>query len=195
MLPAPGLRPEDELGRPCGITGLDDLDPARILAARWAGRTPARQDEPKPGAVAGQAPLSRRFPGLAPGQDRELSTAERGPAIGSLHAAYLALVPASRPADILPLTGWLGSDQFDSNLPIAAVLRSGEERFGARLIEAGHAEIRLLVDRPPRSLPEARAIAAEHRAFADECGGRGLSTIPAIATALVSSPFWSFWRD
>ena len=62
-------------------------------------------------------------------------------------------------------------------------------------MEAGHAEIRLLVDRPPRTLDRAQAVAAEHYALADECSGRGLSTIPAIAASLIGSPFWSFWWD
>lgn len=75
------------------------------------------------------------------------------------------------------------------------MLRSWEDRFGARLVEAGHAEIRLLVDRPPRTLDHAQAVAAEHYAVADECSGRGLSTIPAIAASLIGSPFWSFWWD
>jgi hypothetical protein len=197
LMPAPGLCPEDELGGPCGVTGLDDLDAASVLAARWDGRMPSGDQEEEIGHwQAGlQVPFPRRFPGLAARQEQELSSAERGKAIGSLQAAYLGLVPAARPADILPLIGWLGSDRFDSALPMAAVLRSWEDRFGARLVEAGHDEIRLLVDKPPRTPGHARAIAAEHYAFADECGGRGLSTVPAIADNLIGSPFWTFWWD
>jgi hypothetical protein len=174
LMPAPGLRPWEELGGPCGITGLDDLDAASILSARWDGQMSDddQEDEHEPWQAGLRVPFSRRFPGLA-----------------------LGLVPAARPADILPLIGWLGSDRFDSALPIAAVLRSWEDRFGARLVEAGHDEIRLLVDRPPRTLDHARAVAAEHYALADECGGRGLSTVPAIAASLIGSPFWAFWWD
>lgn len=47
LMPAPGLRPWEELGGPCGITGLDDLDPASILAARWDGQMPADDREDK----------------------------------------------------------------------------------------------------------------------------------------------------
>lgn len=45
---------------------------------------------------------------------------------------------------VLPLIGWTASDQFADALPVAAVLRSWEDRFGARLLEVGFAEIRLL---------------------------------------------------
>jgi hypothetical protein len=95
----------------------------------------------------------------------------------------------------IPLIGWACTDQWQDALLIAAVLRSWEDRFGARLLQVGWAEIRLIVERPPRTLPEARAVAAEHFAFADECGGQGLSTVPAIAPSLINAPFWSFWWD
>lgn len=96
---------------------------------------------------------------------------------------------------MLPLIGWLASDQFEDALPVAAVLRSWEDRFGARLLEIGFAEIRLLVERPPHSVESAQRIAAEHYAFCDECGGQGLSQIPLITPSLVNAPFWAFWWD
>ena len=75
------------------------------------------------------------------------------------------------------------------------MLRSWEDRFGARLLDIGFAEIRLLVDRPPRSLEAAQRIAAEHFAFCDECGGQGLRDISSIAVSLVNAPIWTFWWD
>jgi Domain of unknown function (DUF4253) len=182
-----------ELLAPPGTGGLDAVDAAAVLAGRWDGRV-GPEEEDSAQAAADRAPFSRQFPGLAPRQDADLSVAERGTAIGSLQAAHLGLVPAARPADVLPLIGWLGTDQFDDPVPIAAVLRSWEDRFGARLLEVGFAEIRLLVQRPPRTIDAARAIAAEHFAFADESGRAG-STVSAIAESLVNEPFWSFWWD
>ena len=41
------------------------------------------------------------------------------------------------------------------------MLRSWEDRFGARLIDVGYADLRLLVERPPRTLQAAQHIAAE----------------------------------
>jgi len=57
------------------------------------------------------------------------------------------------------------------------------------------AELRLLVDRPPRTLEHASRIAAEHSVFADECAGQGLRDVPGITAALVSAPIWTFWWD
>jgi hypothetical protein len=192
-----GLRPWDDGGEflaPADLTGLDHLDAAQVLASRWDRRLPPlAEDDPQ--SAADRAPLSRQFPGLAPRQDQELSIAERGQAIGSLPAEHLALVPANRPADVLPLIGWGGTDQFEDARPIAAVLRSWEDRFGAKLLQVGWAEIRLIVERPPRTLPEALAVAAEHLAFADECAGQGLTAVGAIAASLIDAPFWSLWWD
>jgi hypothetical protein len=50
----------------------------------------------------------------------------------------------------------------------------------------------LLVSRPPRTLEAALPLAAEHQAFSDECGRRGLTQVSMIADALVDSPFWDF---
>lgn len=112
----------------------------------------------------------------------------------SLPAARIGLVPASRPVDVLPLIGWTPSDQSDA-LPIAAVVRSWEERFGARLLRVGFAEISVLVDRPPRSIEHAQRIAAEHFVFCDEYAGQGLRDIPAITASLLETPIWTFWWD
>lgn len=79
---------------------------------------------------------------------------------------------------------------------IGSVLRSWEDRFGARLLNVGPgAEIRLLVERPPRTRGTAEKIAAEHSVFCTECAGRGLRDIDQIADALVGAPFWTFWWD
>jgi hypothetical protein len=75
------------------------------------------------------------------------------------------------------------------------VLRSWEDRFGARLLEVGFAEIRLVVSRPPRTLEEALPIAAEHVAFCDECGRMGVRHVRELARMLVGNPFWDFWWD
>ena len=72
------------------------------------------------------------------------------------------------------------------------VLRSWEDRFGARLLEVGYEDIRLLVSRPPQTLEAAQRIAAEHMVFSDEAH-QGLSWVGGIARTLVNNPFWDFW--
>jgi len=131
---------------------------------------------------------------LAPPEDGKLSMAEHQQVLGSLPPAPIGLVPARRPADVLPTVGWRTIDRFPTSLPIAAVLRSWEARFGARLLDVGPgAQIRLLVERPPRSTEAAQRVAAEHFAFCDECAGQGLHDIPGIAASLVDAPVWTCW--
>jgi Domain of unknown function (DUF4253) len=88
----------------------------------------------------------------------------------------------ARPADVLPLIGWTPSDQSDA-LPAAAVVRSWEDRFGARLLRVGFAQTSLLTARPPRSTGHAQRSAAEHVVCCDECAGHGLSDIPRITAS------------
>ncbi len=79
---------------------------------------------------------------------------------------------------------------------IAAVLRTWEDRFGARLLNVGPgAEIRLLVQRPSATREAAQRVAAEHYAFADECGECGRSNIKTTSSRLVDAPTWQFWWD
>jgi hypothetical protein len=79
---------------------------------------------------------------------------------------------------------------------IGAVLRSWEDRFGARLLTVGPgAEIRLLVERPPRTQAAAEQLAAEHCVFCTECAGRGLGSVPEVARAILDAPIWTFWWD
>jgi hypothetical protein len=134
----------------------------------------------------------------APAEDTALSHDQIQNVLGSLPTARLGLVPASRPADVLPRIGWSGAaNHGPTPLPIAAVLRSWEDRFGARLLEVGFAEIQLLVERPPLAHEAARRIAAEHFAFCDECtlGQVGLSEVSTITANLVNAPIWGFWWD
>lgn len=177
------LRPwdTDEFYIPYGVAEIDRLDAAGVLAPHWwVDGPPEWELEP--------------FPGLAPAEDRQLPQDQIQEALGALRPARLGLAAASRPADVLPLIGWSGTDRFPESSPIAAVLRSWEDRFGARLLRVGFAEILLLVRRPPHSLEAARWVAAEHVAFASECG-LGLTTVSDLAATLVDAPTWSFWWD
>jgi hypothetical protein len=148
---------------PDDLAGLDHLDPAGVLGIS-----------------------------LAPAENGKLSMAECQQILGSLPPAPIGLVPARRPADVLPTVGWRTTGRFPTSLPIAAVLRSWEARFGARLLDVGPgAQIRLLVERPPRSTEAAQRVAAEHAAFCDERAGQERHDIAAIAASLVDAPVWT----
>lgn len=196
---------EQEFEDPADTTQLEHMDAASVLREMWDGTAyevgfeDADEEDEDEGVVAMRAPFSKRFPGLASAAAVPLTEDEVEAALGSLPAARIGLVPAGRPADVLPLLGWSGAGNYMENaLPIAAVLRSWEERFSARLLEVGFAEIRLLVRRPPRGYEAAQRLAAEQFAFCDECslGDQvGLNEVGAISDGLVDTPMWGFWWD
>jgi hypothetical protein len=193
-------RPWDaaEFEDPADVSRLDQMGAGQLLREFWDGELsgePEGYEEEDPDYRAMYAPFTRQFPGLAPAVTDALDPAQLQRVLDALPAARIGLVPAARPADALPQLGWLGTDHFTDALPIAAVLRSWEERFGARLLQVGFAEIKLLVERPPAGYDAALRVAAEQWAFCDECGGKGLSEVSRIAAGMSSTPVWTFWWD
>ena len=76
------------------------------------------------------------------------------------------------------------------------MLRSWEERFGARLLRIGaDAILQVLAERPPRTPELATRLAAEFYAFADEIDRSAANTVKSIAERLVGAPVWTFWWD
>jgi hypothetical protein len=199
-------RPWDkqEFGDPGDVTGLDDLDAAVVLREQWLHQTTEydgydEEDEDYQDgdfardAAQAVAPFSRRqFPGLAAAEDHQPGAGQADQVLGELGPARVGLVPASRPADVLPRLGW--NEALDT-APIAAVMRSWEDRFGARLLRVGFAQVSVLARRPPRTLESAQRLAAEQWAFCSECAGEGLHDVPSITASLMSSPIWTFWWD
>jgi hypothetical protein len=199
--------PEDNVldlfSTPFDVAELDHMSAAVVLSGLWADNTPPEFDQEPGWVVAERAPFGRQFPGLAPGGDARLSPAQLAEAVDSLAEATdapggvrLGLAVARRPADVLSAAGWQAQDMaYPPTLSIAAVLRSWEERFGARLVQIGpDATIKLLVERPPRTFDTALAVAAEHYVFCDQSQWSPHS-VPEIAQALVGAPVWSLWWD
>jgi hypothetical protein len=147
------------------------------------------------------------FPGLAPAQHQALAPAGLQAALAALEPARIGLVEASRAADVLAVVGWGEADGYGDDpagVWMGAVLRSWEDRFGAYLLAVDDLRIKLAVERPPRTIEEATAIAAEQWATCTSCGpdagveddGRyGLTDIPGIAAALPGSPVWTLSWD
>jgi hypothetical protein len=184
---------EDLFMAPCDVAELDRLDAAELLEARWEGDRD--EEDFERGAML-------PFPGLAPPTGGGPDDAARMAALRSVQPASIALIPAARPADVLPTVGWTCfddpayEDEIRNAVWIGAILRSWEDRFGAQLLAIGPgAQIELLVQRPPRTMDEAEKIAAEHSAFCTECGGEGLRAIREIAPAILAAPVWTFWWD
>jgi hypothetical protein len=173
-----------------------------VLAEQWADSAPAAEElEEDPECAAMVAPYAEEFPGLARGQAQPLTGAELSRTLGWLGAARIGLVPAARPADVLALAGYDGTvNRYGTPEPLSAALRSWEDRFGAVLAEVGFAHIRLLARRPPRTLPDAQAVAAELWSFCDESWpidkpGTAVSHVGSIATRILDIPIWSLWLD
>ena len=200
-------RPWDngEFDAPADVARLEGMDATGVLREMWDSSAYEGDDEDwdeeeeDEEMVAMRAPFSRQFPGLAPAENTPLSPDQIRNALTSLRPARLGLVPANRPADVLPLIGWSGfAPGTDETLSLATVLRSWEDRFGARLLDVGFAEIRLLAERPPRTNEAALRLAAELFVFCDECtlaGQVGLSDVSSITARLVNTPLWGFWWD
>ena len=131
---------------PADITELDRMDAAGVLASGWADSMPGEEEQEDEDTqawfAAALAPYGIRFPGLAPACSEQLDTARVRDTLAALEPARVGLVDAGRPADVLALIGWGGAvNRYQTPLPIAAVLRSWEARFAARLLEVGFADI------------------------------------------------------
>ena len=166
----PGLRgrPWDsgELGDPYPLSGADQVDVPALLAQCWEDSVEPGDDDPE--LLAMLWPFTREFPGLAPASDGPLSAAELDAALAMMRPARLGLVPASRPSDVLSLTGFSGfANGFGTPAEFTAVLRTWEERFGA-VLQVGFADVRVLVTRPPRTRRAAELVAAEISVMCDE---------------------------
>jgi Domain of unknown function (DUF4253) len=194
---------EGELYLRCDLAAVDQLNAATVLAQCWASKAPSpREFEREPEFFAHWfPPFGVGFPGLAPGQDQALTKAELERALSWFGPARIGLVPAFRPADVLALVGFNGTaNGYGTPELLSAVLRSWEDRFGAVLIEVGFAHIRMLVRRPPRILPDARAVAAELRIMCDEFWpinrpGIAVCDVRGIAAHTLDIPIWSMWWD
>jgi len=181
---------------PADVDFMTQMSATSILADAWSDA----DDDPY--LAAERAPFGAQFPGLAPAETSRLPQPRLEQAISALPPAYLGLVPALRPADIPAAVGWsvFGWDFAGGPraraLEIGAVLRSWEKRFGARLLQIGSdAILRVLVERPPRTLEHALRVAAEHLAFADECNQRAGYSVSELGAELVDAPIWTFWWD
>jgi hypothetical protein len=192
---------------PQDVSPAADLDVAAILKGRWDSQTQPElgddsdeEDEERfrEWRDARIAPYTRMFPGLAPASSEPADPEQVRHALGALPPARIGLAAADRSADVLAAVGWYPGNWENGLLPVVAVARSWEERFGASLLEIGINGFRLLASRPARSLEEALPIAAEQWAFAYECWpGQevGLSGVSEIADHLVNIFTWGFWWD
>ncbi|WP_404960031.1 DUF4253 domain-containing protein [Streptomyces sp. 147326] len=191
--------------RPQRMSDPDDHHVEPVLREFWHGVVP----DPEEGEEGEEliAPFGRDWPGLAEpgvagknGPDPEVAACELADELiggGSLPSPRLALVPAARGADVPTAMGWCGPTNHENDTArISAVLRSWEDRFGARVVALGFDELYVSVAAPPRTVAGALPVAAEHFAFAPDNIWQGCGTIRAYADeAVTGSSLWGFWWD
>ena len=181
---------------PCDPAAVSELDPAVQLEEMWRCSVPVpEEDEAETAKLL--APHSRAFPGLAAAAGPQISLDDLAGAMASLPPPLrLGLVAASRPADVPAVVGWTGALNYHATpAPLACVLRSWEDRFGARLVHLGFDTMDLLVKRPVPSYEAALAVAAEHFAFCPDNIYQGAGSIRRYAAGLPGTAIWSFWWD
>jgi hypothetical protein len=186
------------------VADVDRVNVGALLELLWADHFPEpwqvgpEWDEEREWSADMAAPFTSRYPGMAPAVDTALTPDVLAAAVRRFPASRIALIPADRPADVLPVLGWCPGN-WDCAFPVpspvgfAAVLRSWEERFGARLFALRHDKAYLLVERPPPDMDAALPVAAEHFVFCDEPAGR--QPVRATAADIIDAPTWDFWWD
>lgn len=215
-----GLQPHlcrpERRGRPMDPGAADAVDLEVVLAADfaeyrrrrlswWSDPGPAEPSDDTPEDVEpwphDPGPPFESWPGLAPaapdggaGPTPEEAAARTvadllytGPDAGSL---VLALVPARRCADVPAVLGWTA----DPPMPLmGALLRSWEERFGARVVATYGAELLVSVARPPLA-PD--RLALEHvLSTANNIVDDPPTPFPEYARGLLGRTEWRFWWD
>jgi hypothetical protein len=117
--------------------------------------------------------------------------------LGSRIPWRLGLVPVERSADVLARTGWSGPcNHTNATNELSAVLRSWEDRFGARVVAIELATLHVSVAAPPQDLDHARAVALEHFAFCpDNIWQSDTNTLDRYAETLIGVNTWTFWWD
>ena len=91
---------------------------------------------------------------------------------------------------LLPMLSWV-----DHPAAIQLLLSTARRFRTAGIRKEAERCVKLLAERPPLTSEAALPLAAEHFAFCDECGGRGLRYVSAIAGSLAGAPLWTFWWD
>jgi hypothetical protein len=174
-----------------------DHDAEEVLGEYWDDCAPDELDADEdewPGLAPVPAAEERESPDdLA----AEIADECAGPD-GWFPGTRAALVPARRSADIPAAIGWSGPVNHENDVArLCAVLRSWEDRFGIRVVVLSFDTLTVSVGRPPTTLAEAQAVAAEHFAFCpDNIEQNPPYDLDVYAEKMVlNQETWSFWWD
>jgi hypothetical protein len=207
---AGGLRLEPEqpwvagnVVSPPPLASIDALDAGAVLERSWHRQIDLRdayaeayQDD----SFSVFEPFGGSWPGLASAADSREDPdefADRHVLGNDDGTSRVVLIPAARSADVITAVGWKGSCNYSDTPPLSSVLRSWEDRFGARVIEIGYDTLLLSVAAAPDTAGRAEAVAAEHFAF---CPDRILQEFTGTLGQYADSEIrgksdWWFWWD
>ena len=167
------------------VSEIDGYDPAAFMAEVWS-------EWPEPPIDI--EPFGRYSPGPAlPGEPRDDPGAVADRCASELTGRPLGRVPAERGADVLAAVGWQGARHHNPlTAPLAAVVRSWEDRFGVRVVGIGFDTLELSVAAPPATFRHALRVAAEHATFCPEVIVQGPGTLAGYAEEIRDARLWSF---
>lgn len=202
---------------PQPVADIDRVDAGDVLAAFWTAWTQGDHhlslngDGPpemaggftvaRTGEFPELDPFDPAWPGLAQASAAEQDPdefADRYVRENDDGMSRIMLVRADRGADVLTAVGWQGALNYvEEPVLLSSVLRSWEDRFGARLIELGFDTLHLAVAAGPVSSGHAERIAAEHLAFCPDNIVQGMSATVGVYAAkeVLTKTGWSFWWD
>ncbi len=171
----------------------------QVMERIWDGLCQADSDLGPAYDVETLTPFGPTCPGVAPPggllADPDILANQQTPRFLD-DETRLGLVPVRRGADVLTVLGWSGASNHVSRCAgLSAMLRSWEDRFGARVLRLGPDRLDLSVAAPPLSPEHAAAVAAEHWTFSPDRVLEESGSISEYAADIRGRRHWSFWWE
>ncbi|TDC45729.1 DUF4253 domain-containing protein [Actinomadura sp. KC345] len=177
------------------VSEIGNYLPHAFMSEVWADWSERAADED----LDELAPFGRHCPGPAPPGvpvDDPDAMADRYARVLARRGVPLGLAAVERGADALAAAGWQGAlNHNEWTAPLAAVLRSWEDRFGARVVGLGFNTLELSVAAPPVTTRHAVHVAAEHWTFCPDILFQGPGNLAGYADEIRGKTHWTFWWD
>lgn len=178
---------------------IDLWTPQDVIVRIWTALCQAEDDHPPAYGEESVEPFDENPPALAAEAnllaDPDVLARQQLPRFID-EETRVALVPIRRGSDVLTVLGWSGaSNHVSRTAGLSALLRSWEQRFGARVMRLGPDQLDVSVSAPPHELNHALAVAAEHWAFCPDRVLQNNGTVGTYAREIRGARTWSFWWD